>query len=400
MMHAVVLALALADAENAAVTNAPSVHEARAHVAEQMALLDAARGLGVPHAIVNYAASPQFGTVGTVEQQLTTAGIQVALGEVSGREPAIAQAQADLRSAYAGELDAERLERMKVVGIYFDTLRTAEIRQLQEAIVASLQADVRAAELRYAAGDAPHLDVLRADVALARAQADLATSRADESNAQHALAIETGEDVRSLTMPTLAEQTRALAPSVPASDDAAIAIALQHRPEIAAARADVSSEEAALHVAQRATLPGVIAQVGYTTGVDTAVHVSGPSANVTLDVPLSHAANDRVRAERARLDQATARLDLAQRTITVEVGDAVRTYESGVIASAAATRARVEAAQEVRATQTGYRAGASSSLDLEDARRAYAQAAVDEATALAAQAQAAATLDALMGVQP
>jgi multidrug efflux system outer membrane protein len=400
MMHAIVLAaLSLVDVEQAAVTNAPTVREARARVAERAALLDAAQGLGLPHAFANYAQSPQFGTVGTVEQRLTTAGASIALVDLSGRSPAVAAAQADLRSAQAGELDAERTERIKVVGLFFDAVRTAEIRRLRETIVSSEEADVRAARLRYGAGEAPRLDVLRANVALARAQADLATARADETNALHTLALETAHDALSVQLPGLADLTLREPLRAAPAPDVAIARALELRPEIAAARADVASEQAAIRVAQRAAIPGVAAQVGYTTGTDTGVHVAGPSANLTVDVPLSHSASDRVRAERARLDQADARLDARQRAIQVEVGNAVRSYAASMVATAAAAHARAAAADEVRATEIGYRAGASSSLDLEDARRVYAQAAVDEATALAAQRQAEATLAALMGLQ-
>jgi outer membrane protein TolC len=145
-------------------------------------------------------------------------------------------------------------------------------------------------------------------------------------------------------------------------------------------------------VAQRAILPVVTVNAGYTQGIDSGVFVRGPSATVNLSVPVSHAAADRAAAERARLAQAQAKVSALQRTITVEVSAAARTYAESVRALQSAHTARVAAEEELRATETGYRNGASSSLDVADARRTYVQAALSELTALYAQQQAAATL--------
>jgi outer membrane protein TolC len=176
-----------------------------------------------------------------------------------------------------------------------------------------------------------------------------------------------------------------------------VSAALVRRPEIAAARADVRAEEAALRAAHRGVLPALTVQAGYTTGVDTGINVSGPSANVTLNVPLSNAASGRARAEAARLAQAQARAAAASQTVTVEVSTAYESLRAQREAVAASASARSEAQAEVRAAQAGYREGASSSLDLADARRTYAQAAVADAIARAALTQAALTFGLALG---
>jgi outer membrane protein TolC len=116
-----------------------------------------------------------------------------------------------------------------------------------------------------------------------------------------------------------------------------------------------------------------------------------------LTFPVSRAAANRADAERARLAQAQARALSIRKQISVEVGNAARTYAETARAREIATRARVAAQQELAATQTGYRSGASSSLDVADARRTYVQAALDELTATYARAQAAAALEELLG---
>jgi cobalt-zinc-cadmium efflux system outer membrane protein len=251
-----------------------------------------------------------------------------------------------------------------------------------------------AAQKRFAAGDAPRLDVVRADLALTRATADLASARVDNANAIEALAIETG---------AAAQAFQSTSPGLPAPDphsldpQAATTLALSQRADVASARDAVRAEEAAVVAAGRATLPAVVLNGGYTTGVEAGEQVQGASVGVNVILPVSRAARDRKDAESARLAQAQYKLESLQRQIALDVGAAARNYDASVSAAKAATRAREEAQTELRAVETGYRSGATSSLDVADARRTYTQAALDELNTIYAQAQARATLDELIG---
>ncbi|MDP9111585.1 MAG: TolC family protein, partial [Candidatus Eremiobacteraeota bacterium] len=201
-----VAALTLAGVEKAAIAHAPAVNEARARVGEQQALLDAARGGGLPHVLANYAEVPQAGSNGgTIQQRLTTVSGQVILGDLAARNPLIAQADAALRSAKASELNAERAERVRAIGLFIDAMRTREVFLLRSSILAAAQADRRAAFIRFKNGDVPHLDVVRTDVGVARAQADVATSRADEANALNNLATEIAMRADAVNIPTLSQ---------------------------------------------------------------------------------------------------------------------------------------------------------------------------------------------------
>lgn len=395
----IVATLGLRDVQAAALARAPAVARARAAVSERQALLRAAGTGGAPHAFVNYVQVPQGGAAGTtIVQHLTTAGAQITLGDIVGRSAAVAQAQAELRVAQQNERSAERTERLSVIDLYFAAIRTRRIAVLRDQMLATAKADLRAAGLRYSAGDAPRLDVLRADVAYAQALAESARAHADADNAAHALALEIGRPDSSLELPNLTD----VQPDVhlPPSREDAVAIALQRRPDVAAARIAVRVEEAALQAARRAVFPALTAQAGWAQGVDSGFHVAGPSVNVTLDIPISHDASDRVAAQQARVDEARATLALQVQNVDDEVSSALRTYRADVEAARAAAGARSEAQNEVRATREGYRAGALSGLDLEDARRTYAQAAVDDTTAAAALLQARAQLDITMGTEP
>lgn len=388
-------ALTMADVERAALARSPGVAQAQAVVREKSALVATASGSGAPQAFASYARSPQSGAAGTIVQHLTTAGAQIALGDIAGRAPAVAQARAALRAAESDLIGAERAERVAVVILYVDAFRTRDVRVLRDAIEATGKADDRAAKLRFAAGDAPRLDVVRADVALSRDAADAAAARADEANALHALAVEIGVADGAATLPASLETPLA---AIPASADEAVAIALGHRSEVAADRANLAAEDAAIAAARRSGLPSLTAQAGWTTGTDSGSHISGPSATVTLAVPISNVGAARVDAERARRDQAAARLDGDEQRIRVEVAAGWRDYLAARQAAFASDRALAEAAAEVRAVESGYRDGASSSLDLSDARRTYAQVAIDRINATTGARRAAALFIESLGV--
>lgn len=387
-------ALPLAQAVENAVRISPDVAQMRARVDENQALLAAARGAAAPALQASYAAAPQGGSANnTIEQSLATIGAGVTLGDYLAYLPAVRQAQFALAGAQYDLLDAQRSEREKTIGLYYGALKAVATVDLRSQDLAGAQSDLRAAQLRFKAGDAPRLDVVRAEVALANARASLDAAQVDAANAQDALGVETGTNAQQLV------RLQAVPPAAtpPADPQKAVARALAQRSDLLSARQAVQAEEAAVRVALRGRLPAITVNAGYTRGYDSGVLVSGPSANVSVNLPLSHAAADRAAAERARLAQAHDKESALVRAITVDVSSAARTYQESLRAVDSAHRARVAAQAELHATQTGYRSGASSSLDVADARRTYVQAALAEVNALYARAQAAATLEQEIG---
>jgi cobalt-zinc-cadmium efflux system outer membrane protein len=386
--------LPLSSAVEQAVAISPDVAQARERVNENAALLAAARGIAAPALTANYVAAPQGGPSNTtITQSLTTIGGQIVLGDFLTSAPAVRQAYFTLAGAQFDLLDAQRSERIKVVGQYYDALKTAATVELRRQDYAGAESDLRAAQVRFHAGDAPRLDVVRAQVALANAEANLESARVDFANAQNALSVETGAPPASFSKMTPAP----FAALAALSPGRAVERALAQRSDYLSALQAVHAEEAAVRAAQRSIFPAVTLSGGYTSGVDSGVVVHGPSANVTVALPISQAAHSRAQAERARLAEATDKAGAIRRQISVQVSAAARTYQESIRATASASRARAAAQEELRATQIGYRNGASSSLDVADARRTYVQAALNELSAVYAQAQAAATLQEEMG---
>ncbi|HEY8314509.1 MAG TPA: TolC family protein [Candidatus Baltobacteraceae bacterium] len=381
-------------AQTAAIAHAPDVVAAQDRVAETQAALAAARGLASPQLTLGYAQAPQGGTTSTITQRLTTVGGQVTLGDYFRLNPSIRQAESNLRAAQFDLQNAQRTLRVTILAAYYNALKTAATVQLRQAALTTAKADRSAAQKRYAAGDVPHLDVTRADVAIAQATSDLETARADAQNAVNSLAIQSGEplSVFSRIVPAPPPSN-----AIPDNPQLAAQRAQLLRPDVAAAQANVKAEQAAVRLASRGVLPSVVINGGYTTGVDSGIHVQGPSANVLVSLPVSHEARYLVAEEQARLAGSQAKLASVEQGVLIEVSSAVRSYDASVRATAAATRARQAAQTELQATEIGYRSGASSSLDLADARRTYDQAVVSELNARYAQAQARATLTVLVG---
>ncbi len=389
--------LSLSDAQSLALAHSPSVAEARAGVAEAQALVRVARASGALHGMINYNQSPQAGpTNNNVLQRLTTLGGQISLSDLAERDPAVAQAQASLRSARANEISAERAERIKLIHLYVEAQRTHAVRLLRETIEASTLAFARAVSVRFRNGDASRLDEGRSDIPHLLAEADTVAAKTDETNALLALAMEVGRKGSSIALPNLAWRE---SPNGMPTVDGAVAYALAHRPEIALARADMETQEAGLGVARKAGLPALTAQVGYTFGTDTEIPVHGPSANLTLDFPVSGAASATVAAQSARVEQARARLTAATQTLTLEVEAAYRALKADVYEEFAAGAASDEANAVVKATELGFRNGVSSSLEVTQARLTYAQAAIEKLSREAAFDEALAAWPLTLGDQ-
>ncbi|HEX3550170.1 MAG TPA: TolC family protein, partial [Candidatus Elarobacter sp.] len=332
--------------------------------------------------------APQGAPGGTIAQRLSTVGAQFTLGDVAAYAPLVAQTAASLRAAATDELAAERTERVKVIGLYYAALKARSVAAARADAVASASAFLDAAQKRFAAGDAPRIDVVRAQVAHAKSQADLARAKADDANAADALARET--DVAAAALATTAAASSP-APQVPAPE-AAVASALARRADLRSADASVRASEAGVRAAERAAIPPLTVSAGYTTGVDSGFRVSGPSVGAQLAIPLGGALGAKVRAQRALLDAANAKRAGVARQIAVDVGAAARTAAASVDAERATAAALEAARAELDAATLGYRNGASTSLDLSSARSAYAQAEVDELSALYDRLQAQATL--------
>jgi CzcA family heavy metal efflux pump len=381
-------AVSLLDAEAAAVGASPDVRAAQAAVNGAQAALDQARGTTGLAATTGYAQAPQGSPAGTIASRVASVGAQLTLGDVFNRDPLVAQASAALRATTMDRISAERNERMKVAALYFAALKARAISAAQADAVASAQRFVAAAQTRFASGDAPRLDLIRAQVALAKAQADNATGRAADANATDALAREIDVTVGALGALAI-DSTPVSAPADPAT---AVARAIAVRGDLQSATENVRAAQAGVDAARRSLIPPITVAGGYDRGTDSGFPISGPTASVEMVIPLGGSLSARVREQQALVDAAVAKRNGVLRTIGTDVAAAARDAAASVEVQAATAQALVAAQAEVDAATLGYQNGASTSLELSSARSAFVQAMIDDLTARSNLRAALATL--------
>ena len=389
--------LSLADAQTQALAHAPAVAEARARVSEAQADLRFARGTGGPSAVASYSQMPQAGLerLSSVEQKLTTVGAEIPISVFATRQPLVAAADADLRGAQLNEIDTERRERIKVIGLYIDAQRAHAVRVLRERIENDSSEDERVAEDRFHGHKGPHLDVWRTEVLHFHAEDALEIALDDERVAVAALAQEIGSEEASISLPALPFITPGV-PRTPIGD--ALAIALAKRPEISAAQAEVDAETARARAAQRAGLPQLTAQLGYAYGVDTQLNVNGPAGTVTVALPLSAQPAAAATAAQARSETAKAKLAASQQAVTLDVKAALATLRSDVFRNEQfVADIALKAAGSVAES---FRQGKASGNALVEARLEYNDAALEAIAGSAALDDAEDTWPLVLGEMP
>jgi len=381
-------------AQTAAVGASPDVAGARARVEQNAAQLAVSRDLLFPSFAANYAQVPQGNPPGPqIISRLVTVGLQTTITDFLAYGQSVRAGVLALTAARADADVAVRGERIKTIGLYYDALKARAIAEARDRALALAVTSRDAAQTRLRAGDAPRLDLLRAEVAVSRATADAEAAHAADANATEALRIETA------LPPDVPLQPANVSDPPPAPLDAAAATttALGARAEIASALASFNAAQATRLASLRSGFPGIIVTAGETTGTDSGVSVGAPSITAQLTLPIGPVSHDRVRIEEGRIAEAQARLASARRTVALEVSAAARTSDALQRAAIAAARARTEAQAELTATELGYRNGATSSLELATARDTYTQALVAELSARYDAAKAAASFGLQIG---
>ncbi len=387
--------LSLDVAERAAVAASPDVTGARARLDESRYALDAARSGIVPSFVSTYAQVPQGNPPGpNVTSRQVSAGLQWTIGDFIAFAPAVREAALNLAAAQADANAAVNAEKVKVIGLYFDALKARAVADARRNALALAGAQHDAAAVRAKTGDAPALDVMRSDVDLAKAQADLEAAVAAEQNAGEALRTET--NAASALDATVPADLPPIAPAL-LDPQASVAAARKLRPEIASAQLLAQAAQAAVASARAAGFPTLTISGGYVVGTDSGVPISAPSINANVTIPLGPGAHDRVAVAAAKAIEAKAKTDATERQIVLDVAAASRSLGAAQRAVAAMARARQSAEAELRATEIGYRSGASSSLEVASARSTYAQAVVDELSARYDLEKAAATIEVEIG---
>lgn len=232
------------------------------------------------------------------------------------------------------------------------------------------------ARLRRSVGDVSELDVRLAEINAGQ----MANAAADDSLASVATVLSV-----QLAMGLAADsQTIALADTLVPPPDTAPPAGVAGEPLlVAAAEAQLRSEERSLSLAHRNAFPAPSFQVGVEFG-DPGQSGSLPTFGLALPIPLFHRNGGEVAQARAARERARAELDLARREQNAELQRAQRTY---AVATTRVTRDRglLAGADQVAAMSLqAYREGAVPLANVLEAQRLAREALgryVDDMTA-------------------
>ncbi|GAC1493629.1 MAG: hypothetical protein NVS1B2_08870 [Vulcanimicrobiaceae bacterium] len=299
-------ALSLAEAQRRAVAASPDLAVATARLAQSRSALAAARSGITPSLVLTYAQVPQGNPPGpTITSRQLTTGLQLNVGDFVAYAPAVREAAYTLAASEADRGAALATERVKVVGLYFDALKARAVAAARRDALLLANAQFRAARIRARAGDAPQLDVLRADVAVAKATADVETANAADANATEALRIETAAGPGTLDATKETElpgiETQLTDPSL------AIARARAMRPEIRSATLAIDAARAAVNAARALGFPTITVSGGYLVGTDSGVPINAPTLNAQVTVPFSSANRNRIAVAAAKVIESQAK---------------------------------------------------------------------------------------------
>jgi len=328
--------------------------------------------------------------IGTPPQSTLTEQLTLSIGSPASRLGALRATQAGTAQALATAAIARRSAAQGIVTAFFAVANDQAQLTAATTNTTLAQRSVDAANQRHRVGVAPLIDVRRAQVTLATAQADVATATAAFDGDRTTLAALIGRpNVTSAAMPP--------ASAVP-DDPTATTLALRTNPAVASAASGLQAAQAALLSARGQLRSGVVVGAGLQLvrqGADKSV---GPALSLGLATPFTNSLG------RATVVSAQASALAAQMTLMQAQRDAVQTAlaaRSQALSSSARvsllSRA-VDAAQGVAdAELAGYRLGAVTSTDLILAQSQLATARTAFATATVQAAQASATLQLQIG---
>lgn len=326
---------------------------------------------------------PKHETFGSL---LNTLSIPIPIGERS--RLAIRRARQETLAAEARYQAARVTLANQVAAAYYDLLRKQVLLTIAEENLATARRQLADAEHRFAAGDVPELDVLRARVPVASAEASLYGARSAVAVARQALNGVTGE---SLEAPVAVEDVPPVAPALPYTLEEARRRALSFAPELRAAEATIRADEASLAASRRYREPTLSVQASDLRSSDQTAFSREDSIQATVTVPLADGGLGRaqVREAEAALEGARQLAAGTRRTVLQTVTAAFLTAESSRSQVAAAQVARDVAQTAYEKTVLGYQNGLypltdvlSAQAALVQARTAYTQAVYDAAAAV------------------
>lgn len=255
-----------------------------------------------------------------------------------------------------------------VVSSYYGIVGAdAELRAAREGC--ELVGDhLRLARARFAEGQGPELDVLRAEAALANAQAAQVGAQAQADSARRTLALLIGRPPSELV--EIAEAPASGGEPVPDAEPAA-AQARERAPDVRIGQAELALAQAGVEIARKSNKPGLGIELSHTLGNDATDSRHVFQAGLRWGVPFGDHGERKARVDEgaARVRAADALLEEARRQAELAGRDALGAVAAARLRLEGLTRAAEVARTVHDRAARGYADRAIAMRDLLDARQ-------------------------------
>lgn len=322
--------------------------------------------------------------------------------DIGGRRSALRRTAAGQREAARAEVELARLRAAADVRTAYFDLSRARAAEATAVETARLAAQIRdLVRRRVEIGEAPQVQVTRADIEVARAEQEVARARGEVQARVATLNVLLGRDSGSsftpgdpLTIPEPTPGARVL-----------VEEARSRRPEVAAVRGLIQARQGDVRVARSQGRPELFAEAAADIwSLDrNPFRTRNLGLQARLSFPLFDRGSLRAGVDRARagVREQEAELLAIEQTVTVEVERAAAEL-TAARAVALNYRETILPQSEalLQATQKGFESGLSSFLDVLEAQRVVRQTRTEYLSALFDAVRARINLDRAIGVMP
>lgn len=334
-----------------------------------------------------------------VTASATARVVEPLTGQIAiGHQLDAAGAGVEAASAWA---DAARGDaRYQAADAWYLAVATDRQLEIADAQVKSLEARVAVAQAAYAAKGATKNDVLLGQLALAQAKQVVlqGTALRDAAQARLGLAIGNGG------LPVVPDGRSEQAPRTVTDIDALIVVALAHRADLRAQRAQIDAADAMTLVTASARLPQVNAVGVYMHSEGQGLFAERDAAfvGVTADWPVWSwgQKTDALDIARAGVQAQRAQLEAAEAGVRVEVRSRADALNAAAGAYDVATTSIAVAEESLHIADAKQKLGGGAMTEVLDAETALVRARSTQATALYDARRAEAALERAVGVDP
>jgi outer membrane protein len=307
-------------------------------------------------------------------------------------------ARKDAAAAVARLAEAENDLRFVVSVAFYNVHRAEELLKVARERSTATAEQLRVAKARFDANVAPRFDVIRAEAEAANAQLDVIRGDNEISLAQAAFNTALGREV--LTPVSLVLSPRPQPGAITLAD--AQAVALRHRPQLAALRSSIEGRQAEVRSRRAEQKPQVSMTGAYdrTNPGGFASQTFRYNVGLVMTFPFFDGGlvKARIREALATLGQQHQALEAARQQIDLDLQQAILDIREAQQRRDTAQKEQLSAREALRVAGVRYRSGVGTNVEVTDAQVAVSRAGQEVANAVFDLQVALARLESAMGV--